>query len=619
MLTLLQLVLVDAALTFLAVIVALMLRLEIIYVGYFIGAIWPFILLDILLRPFIFYLTGIYKHIWRYAKTRDFLNLVFSVFLGSLVLAPITLFWLYPHWMDTFPRSLLVIEGLISLLFLGAMRVGLKIFEHYPGDKISAAANLAPPERALIVGAGSAGALIVQELRANLQLELIPVAFLDDDPSKINRKILGLNVYGPREHLPEIVTQQRIEVVVIAMPSAPGDAIRAIIELCEGVGVPSKIIPGLFEILSGRVSISRLRPVHVGDLLRRDPVKVNTGQVNRLLAGKRVLVTGAGGSIGSELCSQILAAHPAQLVALGHGENSLYSLQAYLAQLEIPRDHIFYQVADVRDRDRLQAIFTRFRPQIIFHAAAHKHVPLMEDNLEDAVTNNIIGTWNLVQMSIQHKVERFVLISTDKAVQPVNIMGMTKHIAERIVRLAAAQTGRPYVSVRFGNVLGSRGSITPLFQRQIASGGPVTITHPEMERYFMTIPEAVQLVLQASTLGQNGEVFVLDMGEPVNITDLARDMIELSGYKVGEDIQIEYTGLRPGERLSESLFSQDENCSRTQHKKIFVARNGIAPSLDAFTREIQSLEQLAKAGQTAELRQKLESLTASPELEPHRT
>ncbi|MCJ7700031.1 MAG: polysaccharide biosynthesis protein, partial [Anaerolineales bacterium] len=235
--------------------------------------------------------------------------------------------------------------------------------------------------------------------------------------------------------------------------------------------------------------------------------------------------------------------------------------------------------------------------------------PLMEDNLEDAVTNNIIGTWNLVQMSIQHKVECFVLISTDKAVQPVNIMGMTKHVAERIVRLAAAQTGRPYVSVRFGNVLGSRGSIIPLFQRQIASGGPVTITHPEMERYFMTIPEAVQLVLQASTLGKNGEVFVLDMGDPVNITDLACDMIELSGYQVGEDIQIEYTGLRPGERLSEALFSQDEKYTRTQHEKIFVACNGLAPSIEDFTQKIQAIERLAKTGRTTELRQKLEELT----------
>ena len=609
MFSFLQLILVDAALTLLAVVVGLMLRLEIIYVGYFILAIWPFMLLAVILRPLAFYFTGIYKPIWRYAKTRDFLNLALAVLVGSLILAPVTLFWLYPRWMITFPRSLLVIEGLLSLLLLGSFRVGLKIFEHYPGDQNLAKTSTVITERALIVGAGSAGTLIVQELRENPQLGLKPVAFLDDDPKKAGRNVQGLPVFGPRGKLPEIVTQNQIEVAVIAMPSASGEAIRTILQLCEDVGVPSKIIPGLYEILSGRVNISRLRPVNVGDLLRREPVEVDTKQVCTLLQGKTVLVTGAGGSIGSELCTQILACRPTRLIALGHGENSLYGLLDYLAHQDFDPDALVVQVADVRDSDRLASIFSRFQPQVVFHAAAHKHVPLMENNIEDAVTNNVIGTRNVVQLSIENKVNQFVLISTDKAVQPINVMGMTKQIAERIVGLAAAQTGLPYVSVRFGNVLGSRGSVIPLFRRQIASGGPVTVTHPEMERFFMTISEAVQLVLQASTLGQNGEVFVLDMGEPVRISDLARDMIELSGYQVDEDIQIQYTGLRPGERLYEILFSQDEIQARTRHQKIFVARNATIPSGEIFNQEIQKLEELAKAGSSDELLRKLKALT----------
>ena len=360
----------------------------------------------------------------------------------------------------------------------------------------------------------------------------------------------------------------------------------------------ARIIPGMYELLSGAASIGQLRDVQIEDLLRREPVHTDTAQVAALIRGRRVLVTGAGGSIGSELCRQIVRCEPAELIILGHGENSIFDIQNELeagtdacdAGVEarnwqeasrpqhpatsITRPRITPVIADIRDADRLAAMFAAHRPEIVFHAAAHKHVPLMEDNVEDAVTNNVLGTRRLVEASIAAGVEHFVLVSTDKAVNPSSVMGATKRVAELIVQEAARRTGRAFVAVRFGNVLGSRGSVVPFFQRQIAAGGPVTVTHPEVKRYFMTIPEAVQLVLQAAALGCGGEIFVLDMGEPVRIVDLARDLIRLSGLEPDRDIEIRYTGLRPGEKLFEELFGADEAYGRTQHEKIFVYRNG---------------------------------------------
>lgn len=604
-----QFIIIDACLIFLSITLGLMLRLEIIFVGYFLRAIWPFIIFATFLRPTIFYLTGVYRRFWRYADTYDFTRLGLSVLVGSLVLSLGTLSWLYPRWMTTFPRSLLAIEGLLSLFLLGGVRLAFKAYRGFPnGEKNKSDSKVFGRERALVVGAGSAGTLIVQELRDNPQLGLKPVAFLDDDLKKVDRRILGLPVFGPKECLAEVALERDVEVVVIAMPSAPGEVIREILTLCKQAEIPSKIIPGLYEIVSGRVNISRLRPVNLVDLLRREPVQVDASQVKGLIYGKRVLVTGAGGSIGAELCYQILACKPAQLVALGHGENSLFSLGRYLSDTGGDQEDMVIQVADLRDQGRLEAIFARFQPEIVFHAAAHKHVPMMETNVEDAVTNNILGTLHIARLAAEHDVYRLVLISTDKAVNPVNVMGMTKRVAEVIVQMAARETAKPFVSVRFGNVLGSRGSVVPLFQRQIAAGGPVTVTDPEMKRYFMTIPEAVQLVLQASALGENGELFVLDMGEPVRIADMARDMIELSGYQVGEDIEIVYTGLRPGERLFEDLFSDIENPIRTEHEKIFVSRNGLDIPPELFYEEVDALIDLAYAGDQDRLREKLEQV-----------
>ena len=401
----------------------------------------------------------------------------------------------------------------------------------------------------------------------------------------------------------------------------------------------ARIIPGMYELLSGSASIGQLRDVQIDDLLRREPVHTDTEQVAALIRGRRVLVTGAGGSIGSELCRQIVRYEPAELILLGHGENSVFDIHNEMknglkvegsrsnvqpagVHLPLSTFHLQPVIADIRDAERLAAVFAAHRPEIVFHAAAHKHVPLMEGNAEDAVTNNVLGTRRLVEASVAAGVEHFVLVSTDKAVNPSSVMGATKRVAELIVQDAAHRTGRSFVAVRFGNVLGSRGSVVPFFQRQIAAGGPVTVTHPDVKRYFMTIPEAVQLVLQAAALGFGGEIFVLDMGAPVRIADLARDLIRLSGLEPGRDIEICYTGLRPGEKLFEELFGADEVYGQTRHEKIFVYRNGhangaagastgsssTALSVSPLADQIEALLLAAQRGDAAEVRCRLSEL-----------
>jgi FlaA1/EpsC-like NDP-sugar epimerase len=425
--------------------------------------------------------------------------------------------------------------------------------------------------------------MVVRELRQNPQMGLVPVGFIDDDAGKHGVLLQRVRVLGGRTAIPELVRERGVDQVIIAMPSAPGKTIRDIVTICEEAGVRARILPGIYELLGGSVKLNQLRDVQIDDLLRREPVQTDIAQVDGLLRGKRVLVTGAGGSIGSELCRQIIRCCPASLVLLGHGENSIFDIHNELRrELDGPagpcplhqKPALIPVIADVRFAERLQGIFSKHRPEVVFHAAAHKHVPLMEANLGDAITNNILGTLRVVEASAQAGVEHLVLISTDKAVNPTSIMGATKRVAECIVQAAARRTDRAYVAVRFGNVLGSRGSVVPFFQKQIAAGGPVTVTHPEVRRYFMTIPEAVQLVLQAATMGRGSEVFVLDMGEPVRIADLARDLIRLSGLEPERDIEIKYTGLRPGEKLFEELFNVGEDYGRTEHEKIFRYRNG---------------------------------------------
>jgi FlaA1/EpsC-like NDP-sugar epimerase len=429
---------------------------------------------------------------------------------------------------------------------------------------------------------------------------------MDDDVSKQGHQLHGVPVVGSLAQLGKLVSEYAVSEVIIALPSARGKIIREIVQASIDAGVRNRTVPGLGEILSGAKAVSALRPIEIQDLLRRDPIETNLDQVGSLVRNRTVLVTGAGGSIGRELCRQLAQLGPTRIVALGRGENSIFELLEEMRSRfsKIPVEPV---IVDVRDEVRLRAVFESTRPYSVFHAAAHKHVPLMEASIDEAVLNNVLGTKNVAELSAEFGVEHLVLISTDKAVRPTSIMGATKRIAEETLCCVAQRTGRPYVSVRFGNVLGSRGSVVPTFLRQIAAGGPLTVTHPEMRRYFMTIPEAVQLVLQAAALGRGGEVFVLDMGEPVRIADLAADLIRLSGLELGADIEINFTGIRPGEKLYEELFFGPEDASLTLHPKILRAKD--ANPSDAVGKDIAALIDAARSRESpADLRRMIRRL-----------
>ena len=516
------------------------------------------------LRLAAFVRLGLYTRLWRYAGTADVASLVaaaaVSVAIGVSVGLTIPAFGLV-----RVPYSVLVLEGLLSALALALPRLALRL---QSANKLQAHDNT---RRALVVGAGSAGAFMVREMRQHRELRLTPVAFVDDDPYKAHRTLHGVPVVGRVDEIPGIARQFAVDEIVIAMPSAPGAVLRRVIEAATAAGVPTRTVPGLFELISGSKSVSALRRVEIEDLLRRAPITTDLARVRNLAHGKTVLVTGAGGSIGSELCRQLARLGPSRIVAVGRGENSVFELLQELSRT-FPDVPLHPVIADVRDRARLETVFQALHPATIFHAAAHKHVPLMEQNVAEAVLNNVLGTQVLADLAARHGAERFVLISSDKAVRPSSVMGATKRLAEGVLQGMGPDATCRFVAVRFGNVLGSRGSVIPTFLRQIAAGGPVTITHPEMTRFFMTIPEAVQLVLQAGVMGTGGEVFALDMGEPVRVLDLARDLIRLSG--AGEqEIEIAFTGMRPGEKLYEEVFFDQENATPTEHPKVLRARN----------------------------------------------
>jgi FlaA1/EpsC-like NDP-sugar epimerase len=523
----------------------------------------------IITKPIVFYFFGLYRKMWIYASTRELILIVAAVATSSVILSAIMTVLTSLRMFVGFPRSVLVIDFLLSVILIGGMRFTLRLLAE---TRVNQALqnNIRPRlnHRVLIVGAGDAGALVVRELQKNPQLYQLPVGFLDDNPSKQRQSIYGIQVVGTLNDLERAIDSRRASQVIIAIPSAPGRVVRLVAEVCLKKGVPFRTMPGIYELLGGKVSVSRLREVDITDLLRREPARIEEELVGATLGGRVVLVTGAGGSIGRELCRQIARWGPSELLLLGHGENSIFEILAELRE-NFPLLLVRPLIADVRDRPRLTGLFRRHHPDIIFHTAAHKHVPLMESNIEDAVSNNILGTFNVVNVSLETDVERLVMISTDKAIRPVNIMGATKRVAEMIVLDAAGRSGRAFSVVRFGNVLGSRGSVVPVFKRQIARGGPITITHPDMRRYFMTIPEAVHLVLQTATMGVGGETFVLNMGEQIRILDLAEDLIRLSGLEPGRDIEIVFTGIRPGEKLSEDLFESEQGYSETRHPDIF--------------------------------------------------
>jgi FlaA1/EpsC-like NDP-sugar epimerase len=543
----------------------------------------------------VFWSFGFYRRYWRYASIEELIYI--ALLMGASVIVQSLLFdvlsYTLPFTVDQLPQSLPFIDGLLSCIFIGALRFSVRVVERVNQGR----GIYNPRERVLIIGAGSAGVSLVQEMQINPQLGFHPVAFIDDNPRKFQARIRGIVVVGDRYKIPDIAQSLRIQKAIIAMPAVTGNVIREIVDICKEAGIQTCTLPGIHEILNGRVRVDSIRDVRIEDLLRREPVQTDIERVSQFLQGKKVLITGAGGSIGSELCRQILKCYPEEIMLVGHGENSVFNIQQELEQLvqvlknegEIQRytPRISAFIADIRYKHRLKYAFEGFKPDIIFHAAAHKHVPLMELNPPEAITNNVVGTKNLLDLAREYNVKHFVMISTDKAVNPTNVMGASKRVAEMLVLQAARETGNSYVAVRFGNVLGSRGSVVPTFKKQIAAGGPITVTHPDICRYFMTIPEAVQLVLQAGVLGRSGEVLMMNMGQPVKIVDLAEELIRLSGYEVNKDIDIVFTGLRPGEKLFEELFIAGEEYEPTQHEKLFVVKNSsrIIPGNLSFTVE----------------------------------
>ena len=576
-------------------------------------AFWPSFFLFTVLAVGITLLTfrrvGIYSRYWLYASVEEVLLLVGSATVAALVVGGLSVVagYILPD-NAPIPRSIPFIYLLLAIALTAGPRLALRA----TSGRFKARRPNLTAVRALVMGAGEAGSMIVREFRNNPQLGVQVVGFLDDDPAKRGVQIRGVRVLGTRQDIPRVVEQQRVDSVIIAMPTAPGKVIRDVVSACEQAGVQTKTIPGIYELLGGTVSVNQLRDVDIEDLLRREPVQTDTKAVSALLRGKRVLVTGAGGSIGGELCRQVLRCEPESLVLLGHGENSIFAIDNELRKASVRRGanstKITAVIADIRDAPRMRAVLAEHRPHVIFHAAAHKHVHLMETNPAEAITNNVVGTRNLLDAALASDIEHFVMISTDKAVNPVGIMGASKRVAELMVHEAARQSGKAYVAVRFGNVLASRGSVVLTFKQQIAEGGPVTITHEEMTRYFMTIPEAVQLVMQASALGRGGEVFMLDMGEPVKIVDMARDLIQLSGLEVGRDIDIVVTGTRPGEKLTEELFIKGEQYEPTPHEKIYIAANATNSIPLHVSERVEALARAAQCGNKDEIVSHLRAL-----------
>ena len=545
-------------------------------------------ILFLVVKLIVFWGCGFYKRYWRYASIEEVIYIV-MLMMGVIVIQT-TLFNIldktFNMLLGNLPQSLPILEGILSGICVIALRFSVRVVERVNHrQKISK-----HRERVLIIGAGNAGVSLVEDMQRNPQSGVYPVGFIDDDIKKKHIHLRGIPVLGDRYKISEVIKTLKIQKIIIAMPTVSGQIIREIVDICQANGVQPSTLPGIHEILNGRVRLDSIRDIKIEDLLRREAIHIDIKRVSKFIKDKTVLITGSGGSIGSELCRQIFRCHPAKIILIGHGENSVFNIQQELEQLiqilknngqsviNIPQIYTF--IADIRVRSRLEHAFERFKPDVIFHAAAHKHVPLMELNPAEAITNNVIGTRNLLQVALQYNVEHFVMISTDKAVNPTNVMGASKRVAEMLVLQAAKRSGKSYVAVRFGNVLGSRGSVVPTFQKQILAGGPITVTHPDICRYFMTIPEAVQLVLQASVLGRGGEVLMLNMGEPVKIVDLAKELIHLSGYEVNKDIDIVFTGLRPGEKLFEELFIEGVEYEKTEHEKLLVVKNAsqILPS-----------------------------------------
>lgn len=567
----------DAMAFLLAFLSAYLLRFEFQVPVEFVRQITGLVPMIIPLKVVIFYLSDVYRGIWKYTSIGDLWKLAKGTLVSSLVALSIILY--FHNRFLGFPRSVFIIDGILTFLFTGGLRIAVRSLQRVNasrqfafGFRSLAQANCNPGySKVLIIGAGGSGEKILREILDNRYLAYEVVGFLDDDRQKIGRSLHGVRVLGPLQFLPHAIAERCVNKVFIAIPSINGDKIREIIETCKSYDVDYKILPGFGEIIDGKVSFKTLRDVNFNDLLGRPPVQLDIQDIRNYLAGRTVLITGSGGSIGSELCRQLIRFEPSSLVLLDASEANLYAMQMQLLH-ELRFTNVIPVLGRIQDRPLMARVFDKYQPMVLFHAAAYKHVPMLEKNPWEAVFNNILGSRVIMDMAAQNGVRRFVLVSTDKAVRPTNVMGASKRVTEMLLRYFHGCATR-FVAVRFGNVVGSSGSVIPLFRSQIEKGGPVTVTHSEVTRYFMTIPEAAQLIIQAGGMGEGSEIFILEMGTPIKIAEMARDLIRLSGKEPDRDIEIVYTGLREGEKLYEELITADEGVIATDHKKIMVLKS----------------------------------------------
>jgi FlaA1/EpsC-like NDP-sugar epimerase len=553
-----------------------------------------------------FWYFGLYRGIWRFASIPDLVRIIKAVTAGVLVAA--TASFILTR-LQNVPRSVFILDGILLVLLLGGPRFIYRLIKDHNLYQWIQDRNLsanAERKNALIVGAGKAGEALARDLLRDSSGSYLPVAFVDDDRAKIWKEIHGIAVAGSCYEIPQIVTRHEIDLIIIALPSATSRQIRRIVEICETTELPFRILPQMQDLVSGKASLKDLRDVRIEDLLGREPVKLDWRAITEATRGKTVLVTGGGGSIGAELCRQLARLRPSQLIILDRSEFNLYSIDIELRQ-SMPDLPLTSLLVDVNDAMQMEKILRVYSPSVIYHAAAYKHVPILEDQARAAVVNNVLGTRVVAELADKSGCESFVMVSTDKAVNPANVMGASKRVAEMYCQGMNTRSKTRFITVRFGNVLGSSGSVIPLFQQQIAHGGPVTVTHPEISRYFMTIPEACQLILQAGVIGRGGEIFVLDMGEPVKISYLAEQLIRLSGKTPGEDVEIVYTGLRPGEKLYEELFHDAEKLAETSHPKILLAQCRMMDK-DALEKSFDAMQQACDEGNDAALRNLLAEL-----------
>ncbi len=533
-----------------------------------------YILIILIIKLSLFAVFGMYRRVWKYASIKDMTAIVEAVALSTILMGvifyalsqPVKWFGNTTFSLPYFPRSILIIDFLITLLLVIISRFSERLFNELRFGKKGLR-----KKRVIICGAGDAGEMIVREMIRTRNSEYLPVGFLDDDPAKLKHQIHGVKVIGPISKMEEIVQKFSIDEIIIAIPSAPGKVRKEIAFRAKELGIPCKTLPSLYEVIDGRVYLYQVRDIDIEDILGREPIHIQTPEVIAEIKNKVILITGAGGSIGSEICRQVIRFGPEKMILVDNTENNLFLIEQELAN-EYGFSSIVPIVADIRDKQVMKAVFSKYKPFIVFHAAAYKHVSLMQLNPEAAIQNNFIGTKLLAQLSIENNVSRFVMLSTDKAVNPTSIMGVSKFLAEKYLQTIAKEKNTRFIIVRFGNVLGSRGSVVPLFKEQIRAGGPVRITHPDMKRYFMTIPEAAQLVIQACIMGSGGEIYVLDMGEQISIVELAKNMIKLYGMEPGKDIEIIYTGPKFGEKFNEELFYSYEEPVKTNFNYIYEAK-----------------------------------------------